>query len=133
MGKLTDTPTSKRCLESKYIINGFYVVRIGYPRVDWIPLTPRRVIIPGTKPLARDSSARNAFLEEWNDRVLTEYLGSHYLRFNSAKFIGSNEISVGIEVLVKEASELESVFEDDRILDIQLITNAPKPLEEILN
>ncbi len=126
-------PTTKICLENRYMVQGHYKVSLTFERAEHIPVTPKAVFVKGSKSLKMDRTEGDAFNKEWSDRALTEYLGADYRRFSSAHFWGATTRTVSIEIHVKESSELEFLIRDPRVRNIEMITSPRQPLEEIAN
>ena len=75
--------TDKYCLERRYMNDGYYIVRISFRRDEAIPVEPPSPYILGSNPLRIDSAARDAFLNEWSEKIASEYLGNNYRSFHS--------------------------------------------------
>lgn len=118
------------CLKQKYTSGEYYIVRVYYQKEPNIPSQPHTHRIPGTDK--RDTQERDDFLAAWSDRVLTEYLGADYLKYNYAKLDQIFSGMVGITVHILFASELEGILSDSRIVSHEHIANPAVPDEMVM-
>jgi len=121
------------CLERRYMNDGYYRVKIAFSRDLQIPIQPEAPFIIDSKPLRKDTAAREAFLKEWTERISIEYLGSDYQLFHSVGVSSSNRRSVIINLEISEASELVDILNDPRIIFVRHIGSPKRQFEEITN
>ena len=124
-------PFDKRYLEKKYISNGYYIVKINFKKLEQFAEQPRAPLIKGIRPFERDTKARDAYFSEVSHEVFEQYIGQNYNRFNDIKLIMITKKNVGIDLQVREASELKEVLQSPYITSVRHIGNPQARLEEI--
>ena len=120
----------KYCLEKKYINNGYYIVKIIFTKLDKFSEQPHAPLIKGVRPLKRDTTDRDIYLNQVSDEVFREYIGEDYNRFNKIELVMINRNNIVIELQVKEAFELEEVLSRPYINYVEHIGKPQARLEE---
>lgn len=125
--KYSDDPY---CLQQKYKSGEYYLVKVRYKKEEFIPNQPRTYRIPGSQ--SRDTKERDAFLSNWSNRVLAEYLGSDYHKYNYTNLDQIINGSVGITVQILSSDELREILRDPRIIHHEHIANPAVPDEVVI-
>ena len=126
-----EVATSQYCLEKKYIKDGYYIVTVAYLRSADTPEQPEASYIDEGGRFKKDISKREAFLNEWSDPLLREYVGDDYNKFNSVKLEAVNSRAVIVKIEVSEAEELRELLTDPRIILVRHVGDPERPLEEV--
>jgi len=124
-------PRDQYCLERRYMNDGHYIVTISFRRDQQTPIQPAASYIEGSYPYREDTTARDTFLIEQKENIVTEYLGSDYQLFNSVELVMSKSKVVVIDVQVSDASELSNILSNSRVVRVKHIGSPSLPLEEI--
>ncbi len=119
-----------RCLEQKFIREGYYVIELSFVNDGSIPKEPRPRYIQSGSEGVFDYTDRDFFLLEWSDAVFRKYLGNNFDTFKSVELKSINDGYIFIELMVSDPDQVAEIFNDPRVASIKHIGSPPE-LEEI--
>ncbi len=128
-----EAPKNSYCLEKKYISGDYFIVRVAFEKMSKTPTQPNAEFIRENGVLRKDLSRRKAFLRDWSDQILREYVGKDYQKFNSAELEMVNSRVVVVKLTVLEATELTELLANPRVVLVRHIGNPDHALEDVAN